>query len=647
MSLPPHFLDELRARVRLSEVIGRRVEFDRRKSRPARGDWWACCPFHQEKSPSFHVDDRRGFYHCFGCHAKGDAVSFLREAEGMGFVEAVETLAGLAGVEMPARDPEAARRAERRRGLLDWMEEAVRFYRQQLDGERAAEARAYLMGRGLRQDTLRRFELGYAPPGRRLFEHLSAKGAPLQALVEAGLCAEPEDGGVPYDRFRDRIMFPIRDAQGRPVAFGGRAMAADARAKYLNSPETPLFDKSRTLYNLGSARAAAARDGRLVVVEGYMDAIALAEAGLAGVVAPLGTAVTAEQLGELWRVVDEPVLALDGDRAGREAALRAADLALPLLAAGKSLRVALLPDNRDPDDLIRSDGVEALRALLDAAEPLSALLWRREVEGRDFDSPERRAALDLRLRDLLARIPDRGLRDHYRRDFAERRAALFQTGRPRPAALARRWRARGSPHLGERDPFPASATRSSAIARGGDAAAQARAREATILLALARRPEIAMRWVDRIAEVEFGSPDLDAARAILISAASSGASVVVDSALLRTLERVAPAAAIGFARAGAPVEQVERGLGETLSRHVAVAALAREVREAEEALREGPAAEVDRRLREAAAQRDRDCRGAVRDDDRDESHREGLRASVALAKDLIMRRKKRRIGPNH
>ena len=323
MSLPPGFIDELRTRVSLSQVVGRKVTWDMRKSNMAKGDWWAPCPFHQEKSASFHVDDRKGFYYCFGCHAKGDAVTFVKEADNVSFMEAVEILAREAGMQMPARDPKAAEKADRRTQLAAVMEEAVKWFRLQLKTSAAAEARAYLEKRRMSPAAQDRWEIGFAPDQRQgLFNALTQKGIAADLIVEAGLCAKPEDGGAPYDRFRGRIIFPIRDARGRAISLGGRAMDPNARAKYLNGPETDLFDKGRNLYNHGPAREAAGKGQALIVAEGYMDVIALSEAGFAATVAPLGTAVTEDQLRLLWRISDEPIIALDGDTAGFRAALR-------------------------------------------------------------------------------------------------------------------------------------------------------------------------------------------------------------------------------------------------------------------------------------------------------------------------------------
>ena len=392
MSLPPGFLDELRNRVPISRIVGRRVTWDLRKSNQAKGDWWAPCPFHSEKTASFHVDDQKGFYYCFGCQAKGDALGFLKEAEGMSFMDAVAALAAEAGLPMPERTPREQQQTDRRAQLIEVMDRALRWFRLQLQTGAGAAARDYLAGRGLDRDGLERFEIGFAPDLRQgLIRHLAESGVPEALAVEAGVAIKPDDGGAAYDRFRGRIIFPIRDGRGRCISFGGRAMDPNARAKYLNGPETALFDKGRNLYNLAPARAAVARGAPLVVAEGYMDVIALVCAGIEGAVAPLGTAITEDQLRLMWRVSPEPVIALDGDAAGLRAAMRLIDLALPLTGPGQALRFALLPAGQDPDDLIRAGGAGAMRAVLDQAQPLADLLWRRETEGRSFDSPDDRA----------------------------------------------------------------------------------------------------------------------------------------------------------------------------------------------------------------------------------------------------------------
>jgi len=429
MSLPPGFLDELRARSSLTQVVGRKVIWDPRKSNQGKGDMWAPCPFHQEKSASFHVDDKQGFYYCFGCHAKGDAITFIRETENTSFMEAVEILAGEVGMPMPARDPVAQQKSDKRTELAKVTEAAVRFFRMSLAQASGGSAREYLDRRGMSEATRDRFEIGYAPNGNALLAHLKSIGISEDMAIEAGVAAKPDDGRSAYDFYRDRIIFPIRDPRGRAISFGGRSMDPNARAKYLNGPERLLFDKGAALYNHGGARTACGKGQTLVVAEGYMDVIALSEAGFEATVAPLGTAVTERQLQLMWRMHPEPVIALDGDKAGLRAAMRVIDLAMPLLEAGKSLRFAIMPEGKDPDDLIKAEGRAGMRAVLMAAVPMVTLLWQRETEGKVFDSPERRASLDKALRDAITPIKDRSIKRHYGEILKDMRFELFQSKR--------------------------------------------------------------------------------------------------------------------------------------------------------------------------------------------------------------------------
>jgi len=514
MSLPPSFLEELRDRITLSQVVGRKVTWDQRRSNAAKGDWWAPCPFHQEKTASFHVDDRKGFYYCFGCQAKGDAIGFVRESENVDFIEAVRILAREAGMSLPEQDPQAGAVADRNARLIAANEAAARFYRMQLSTAAAAEARAYLERRGLSPAMLERFGIGYAPDARQaLWGHLTGQGMPPEDIVDAGLAARPEDGGTPFDRFRGRIVFPIRDARGRCIALGGRALRADARAKYLNSPETPVFDKGRSLYNLGPARAAVGAGQPLVVAEGYMDVIALTQAGFEAAVAPLGTAVTADQIQAMWRVAGEPVIALDGDAAGMRAAERLIDLALPLIGAGRGLRFALLPEGQDPDDLIRGAGPGAMRALIDGAEPMVRLLWRRETEGTVLDSPERRAGLDARLRKLLGRIPDAAVRAHYAAELRELRAALFSGRRRAPPGRRRReWPGMAAPAT------PLAATRRSRLAGASDAVADECLIEAVILATMITHPDLVGEFAGEIEALDCAEADHRLLQGALVTA---------------------------------------------------------------------------------------------------------------------------------
>ncbi|TPE52215.1 DNA primase [Amaricoccus solimangrovi] len=616
MSLPPGFIDELRDRVSLAQVIGRKLTWDR-KSNAARGDYWAPCPFHQEKSASFHVDDARGYYYCFGCHAKGDVVTFLRETENLGFMEAVERLAGIAGMTMPARDPEAAKRAEKRNGLVEAMEAAVQFYRMNLHGARAIEARSYLDRRGLTAGTQTRFDLGYAPDSRTaLIEHLKGKGFAVEKIVEAGLAGVPREGGAPYDRFRGRIMFPIRDAQGRAIAFGARALGPGQEPKYLNSPETPLFDKGRGLYNIGPARAAAGKAGTILVVEGYMDVIALAQAGFENAVAPLGTAITETQLRTFWRMTPEPLVMLDGDAAGLRAGQRLIDLALPLLGGGQSLRFVILPPGQDPDDVLRDGGAAAMTALIGASRPLLDLLWSRETEGAVLDSPERRAALDARLRAHLGRIADPGLRAHYEAEIRTRRAELFaprrdgaaagrRTGGTRKAAPPRRGRA---PAGG-----PVASTRASLLARGEAAIAEARVRESAILYGCLNHPEIALAQEERLGRADFHCADLAEIRDALLSAllsilngesrAESVATLVarrLGRDVLADLDCLGQVRANPHLRADADPEKAALAVEEELIRQAALTGWLAETRDAAAGLSRDTVDWIGPRLRRAA-----------------------------------------------
>src|SRR6266404_1264812 len=421
MRFTPQFLDELRARLPVSEVVGRRVKLKR-----AGREWKGLSPFQQEKTPSFTVNDQKGFYHDFSSGKHGDIISFLMETEGVGFAEAVERLASMAGVPLPAVTPDAARHEQRRKTLYDVMELAAKFFADTLASRNGAKARGYLGDRGISPATQLQFRLGYAPPDRfALKEHLGAQGISTEDMVEAGLLVAGEDKPVPFDRFRDRVMFPITDARGRVIAFGGRALEKDVPAKYLNSPETPLFHKGDNLYNLATARQATHNGSPLIVVEGYVDVIAMVTAGFAGAVAPLGTALTENQLALLWKMADEPILCFDGDRAGQKAAWRAADLALPQLKPGKSLRFALLPEGQDPDDLARSGGRGAIEEVISAARGLADVIWSREIEGGSYATPERRAALEARIGEFSNSIRDEVVRRYYRQDFTERLRRTF------------------------------------------------------------------------------------------------------------------------------------------------------------------------------------------------------------------------------
>ncbi len=415
MAIPSRFLDELRDRIGLADVINRRTRLTK-KGREHLG----LCPFHKEKTPSFTVNEDKGFYHCFGCGAHGSVFDFVMETEGLNFREAVEKLAGEAGMQVPQDSPEERARAERKKTLYDVVEAACRHFQKQLRRPEGARGLEYLRNRGLSEEIIQKFRLGFAPDRRDGIKRaLGAEGIKEAELIAAGLIIKRDDGST-YDRFRGRVMFPIQDRRGRVVAFGGRILGSDKDvAKYLNSPETDLFHKGRLLYAMDTAQVAARAGQSLVVTEGYMDVIALYQAGFEGAVAPLGTALTEDQIAELWKIMPEPVLCFDGDNAGARAASRAAERALPLLRAGVGLRFATLPQGEDPDSLVQAKGAQAFQEVLDSARPLSQVLWDIESGAGPTDTPEGRAALQKRLDDHVRRISDATVRSHFQSSFKD------------------------------------------------------------------------------------------------------------------------------------------------------------------------------------------------------------------------------------
>ncbi|MCH4892701.1 DNA primase [Sphingomonas sp. SFZ2018-12] len=496
MTLTPAFLDELRARTTLSALIGRTVKVQR-----AGREYKACCPFHNEKTPSFTINDDKGFYHCFGCGAHGDAIRWMTDQRGLPFMDAVKELAAMAGMEVPAPDKRSAERAEKAKGLHEACADAARWFTEQLDGVAGAEARALLQRRGIRPETARTFGLGFAPDSRRgLRDALKDYGDAL--LIEAGLLIQVE-GKEPYDRFRGRLMIPIRDPRGRVIAFGGRIIG-DGEPKYLNSPETPLFDKGRQLYNLDRAAAASRKAGRVIAVEGYMDVIALAQAGFDEAVAPLGTAMTEEQLQRLWRLADVPLLCLDGDAAGQKAAIRAAHRALPVLPAGRSLAFVTLPPGQDPDDVVRTAGAAAFEALLATPQPLVDRLWAHEFAAEPLTTPEARAGLKRRLAELASTIGDPMVRDEYAHEFRERARAAFAPP-PRapftPRAPGKPGGRRGQKWSGWAPPDPPPSPAAHAVQAGGLDPVLAKA----VLAGLIRHPAEIARHLEVLSSLRIAN----------------------------------------------------------------------------------------------------------------------------------------------
>ncbi|MCO5091069.1 DNA primase [Bosea sp. (in: a-proteobacteria)] len=522
MKFPPSVLEEIKARLPVSAVVGKRVRLQK-----AGREWKGLSPFNAEKTPSFFVNDQKASFFDFSSGKNGDIFKFVMETEGLSFPEAVEKLAAEAGVVLPKITAEAQAREEQRKGLHEVVELAAQFFETELMGDRGVAARRYLASRGLDGEARTRFRLGYGPADRfALRDHLAGKGVSAELMTQAGLLVHGEEIAVPYDRFRDRVMFPIHDARGRVVAFGGRAMSAEVAAKYLNSPETPLFHKGHLLFNHHNARKAAHDTGQAIVVEGYVDVIAMALSGFPQTVAPLGTALTEDQLGLLWRMADEPVICLDGDKAGRKAASRAIDLALPLLEPGKSLSFALLPDGQDPDDLARAGGRQAIAEVVGAARPLVDMLWQREVEAGPLDTPERRAAFERRLKEPLSQIRDETTRRHYRREMDERLAQLFAGAAPVRGGGAAGFRGgrggAGLPRGGfgrQVPPWLAGPLRASSALTQSRLVAKLSGedrREAFILLALASHPELILRCADEIAELALDGPAAERLRQALL-----------------------------------------------------------------------------------------------------------------------------------
>lgn len=530
------FLDEIRDRVPISDVIQRHVTWDKKKTNTNRGDYWACCPIHGENTPSFHCEDKKGRYYCFGCGASGDHFRFLTEIEGVNFPEAVERVAGMAGVPMPAPDPMAEKRDQKRKTLYEFMDLAAAFYEEQLQLQTGASARAYLRDRGLGAATVNKFRLGFAPNNRSAIkEYLASKGASKEQIEATGMVVFGEDIPVSYDRFRDRIMFPIEDEQGRVIAFGGRAMRPDVPAKYLNSPETELFHKGNILFNFKRARSIQAKQGStLIAVEGYMDVIALDQAGFSNAVAPLGTALTENQLAKLWRATDEPVLCFDGDSAGLRAAFRGLELALSELKPGKSVRFALLPDGKDPDDLVKENGPKAFEEVIASAKSAADMLWLRETGGQTFDTPERRAKLEQTMREVTNQIGDESVRRHYGQDMRERITAFFgapSAGKPSRAGSGFTGGKFGNAKIPGRSRIAMTPRlANSRLTKSGSVSVpEMPVREAALMSAVICHPDLLGEAFDSFMALEFEHKGLKALRGAIVEAhGDTGARVRED-----------------------------------------------------------------------------------------------------------------------
>ena len=561
MSFSPQFLDELRARIGLADTIARKVKLTRRGR-----EFSGLCPFHGEKTPSFTVNEDKGFYHCFGCGAHGDVIGFVMRADNLSFPEAVERLAEQAGLAVPASSPEERQRAQEAVSLYAVTEEACAHFARELAGARGRAARDYLARRGLDETAVARFRLGYAPDSRTALKTaLMGGGVTESLLVTAGLLIVPEDGRPSYDRFRGRVVFPIFDRRGRPIAFGGRVLG-EGEPKYLNSPDTPLFQKGQVLYGWAHALKAARETGTLVVTEGYMDVIALTAAGIPAM-APLGTALTESQILALWRVVPEPVLCFDGDAAGARAAARAAERALPLLRPGLSFRFVALPRGEDPDSLVRARGARGMESLLATAAPLAEVIWNLEVRGRPVDTPERRALIEKRLMERARAIADRGVQEHYLREFRARLRAAFADFSP---VAGTRRRARPGADTGR------ARLASDPLMAGAEGSAEAR--ERVLVATVLNHPEILAEVAEELSGAEIGNHELDSLRQAILEIAATGgvpgaealAQALAERGFRRTVEALSGAAARvldWFARPGAARADALIGFRQVLALH--------------------------------------------------------------------------------
>ncbi len=573
----PTFLDELRERLTLSDIVGKRIRLLR-----AGREFKGCCPFHKEKTPSFYVNDDKKFFHCFGCGAHGDVIGFTMRHDGLSFPEAVESLAAQAGLAVPQDTPMERERFDKEKSLHHLLERATVFFEEQLRTPAGREARAYLLGRGLQDKAQRRFRLGYAPSdAQALIRQLQGEGFGLPDMLAVGLIKKAEDRPDHYSFFRNRVMFPVANRRGQTVAFGARIMG-EGEPKYLNSPDHALFHKGQLLYGLSRARAALAQGQPLIVVEGYMDVIALVEAGYIGAVAPLGTALTEDQLALLWKMLPplesreptrdySPILCFDGDNAGLRAAMRGADRALPLLTAAQTARIAYLPTGEDPDSLLRSAGRSAMQAVLDQAKPMVEVIWDMALTGRRLQTPEDRAVAARALRQKVAVIRDETLKTLYQDAIEKKLAALFQ------------WEPKGAPNMHKRGEkqrktgaFPTRFVPSTPLPHRLQPTGSLKLREKVLLAIMVNHPALFHEFGDELAHIGFISPPMEALRQQIVTLFSQDSQEPLDAAALYRHLSLGDAAGgaqkgladvlseatfmhAGFARPDRPIEQARQG----------------------------------------------------------------------------------------
>lgn len=587
MSFPPAFLDELRSRLPLSEVVGKRIRLTR-----AGREYKACCPFHNEKSPSFYVNDDKQFFHCFGCGAHGDIIGFTMRHDRLSFPEAIENLAGLAGLAVPRDTPVEREKFDHEKRLYQVMERASAWFEEQLFAPQGREALAYLRKRGLGEEAIRRFHLGFAPnDGQALIKKLTSEGFKIDELIILGLAKKNDERNEVYSFFRNRVMFPVGDRRGRTVAFGGRVMG-DGEPKYLNSPDHPLFHKGKLLYGLSRARAAIGQGQPIIVVEGYMDVIALVEAGYGGAVAPLGTALTEDQMMTLWKLLPpidardpardySPILCFDGDNAGLRAALRGMERALPLLTPAQTFRVAFMPEGEDPDDLLKSSGRGAMDAVLKQAKPMVDVIWDTTLAGRQLRTPEDRGNFITAIKQRVARIGHEGLRSLYQEEVQKRIGTLL---RP-PQQEMRRESGSGFAKNGKwRPPEPPVHL----LARKQPPDAR-RLREKTLLALILNHPDLFNEFGEELARADFQTPAYEAWRQQIVTILSLDSQEPLDATELyrhlSSLDKSGPGTGLdmesladilsestymhaGFARPDRSLEQARHGWKSVWNKHL-------------------------------------------------------------------------------
>jgi DNA primase len=620
MALPPQFLEELRTRISVSEVVQKRMRLIR-----AGREFKAPCPFHNEKSPSFYVNDQKGFFHCFGCGAHGDQIGFVMRYDNLSFMEAVENLAGEVGMAVPKATPQERERFERQKSLYDLVERAAKYYEQQLFSHGGRMALDYLRRRGLDGDGIARFRLGYAPQdGAGLYAVLTEAGYGEADMIEVGLFKRPENGKAVRNFFWNRVMFPVTDRRGRVVAFGGRVLEGDG-PKYINSAENPLFHKGHILYGMSRARQAAADGQALIVTEGYMDVISCVLAGFEGAVAPLGTAMTETQIQELWKLAPEgqrrPILCFDGDNAGRRAAQRAVERILPVLTPEVSARIAFMPEKEDPDSLIRGGGKAAFEAVLDRALSLEDFIWEYARQGNEPRTAEGRLSIESTINQLTDTIADKSVQYNYRAALRDKlRAAI------RGAGFADA-RTRGFGGGGPRRPRPGDIPVShlwDKSHRSGAILTDPRRRERWLLVTVLYHPDLFEQVGEQLGQADFSDPALEMLRQALVACLTTESTLDADGlkrhlslrGFQETLDSLLSADAPRFAQPGASIEAARSGWQEVwLSSEVTL--LQQELREAERRFAE-TFSEVDLARLRMLQQEVLNRRGHTNDPDQDD-----------------------------